>query len=246
MKKLYILSIFILSSLGIYAQPCTPDTTFDYAGIFPPILADAEINVPYSQVISLKVPLDTVVDFGGTPYPLKVDSASVISFTGIPTGFSYECNKPSCTWDGGERGCAKLTGLADSNTFKKYEIWVKTLTYFKIVGLPDQFTRVDSSEIDFKVIGGVNGIIEKASNFKLRLFPNPASQKVTLYLSDKIETNSSFELLDLTGRLVFQKNIDKVGISNYQEFDLSSLNSGMYISRVISGFQTGTSILIIE
>ena len=96
MKKL-ILSIAALVAFTFsgYSQ-CTPDPQFTIGGIYPDSatgLPAAYVGYAYDEVITVVVPLDTIVDipiFGPTAVPF-VD-ITLDNVTGLPPNFEYNCS----------------------------------------------------------------------------------------------------------------------------------------------------------
>lgn len=233
MKKL-ILSLF--ASIGFIAAQaqCTPDPALNYPGIYPNKLPNAIVGEDYSQVISLMVPLDTsiTINNNGTPmnYDVTVDSASVISIENVPAGFGYQADKPTRTWVGGSKGCARLYGKAAEGDVKDWVIWVKVLTYFKIKGLTNQFTRLDSSSIDFKVVLP-NGLFEPGSAMRLTGYPNPAGNEFNLQLAQTGSLNQLkvYSIFGQEMELPFSYDSH----SNQIKLNLENLKEGVYLVKVL-------------
>ncbi len=76
-------------------------------------------------------------------------------------------------------------------------------------------------------IGSTLGL-ENNSQSELRIYPNPVKNNLTLV---GIKVNSRIVVLDLTGKVVFSKNID----SNNAQLDMSSLLKGLYLIQIIQG-----------
>jgi PKD repeat protein len=74
-------------------------------------------------------------------------------------------------------------------------------------------------------------------NYKISVFPNPASTKITVWMNNSKPNNAGVEILDVTGRLILQQKLE-----NKNEMDVSSLSNGVYFVR-ISGDATGSGKL---
>ncbi|GAB1448254.1 MAG: T9SS type A sorting domain-containing protein [Bacteroidia bacterium] len=232
MKKILLSLVASIGFSAAQAQ-CTPDPALNYPGIYPNKLPNAVVGEDYSQVISLKVPLDTsiVINNNGTPmnYDVTVDSASVISIENVPAGFGYEADKPTRTWVGGSKGCARLYGKAVEADAKDWVIWVKVLTYFKIKGLSNQFTRLDSSSIDFKVVLA-NGLFEAGSAFRLKGYPNPANNTFNLQLA-QTGTLKQLSVYNAMGQeITVPSSYDSY--ANQVSLNTESLTPGVYLIKV--------------
>ncbi len=197
MKKLFTLLFGCVAALQLLAQPCTPDPSLTYPGIKPIKLPDGKVGEFYSEVVSLKVPLDTTVLFNGSPVSARIDSARVIYISYLPKGFSYVCDNANQTWKGGAKGCAKISGTPVASEEKKHLIYVKTQTWFKVIGLSNQFDQIDSSSIDF-TITAANSLFESNVLAKFTVYPNPAKDELTLELS-KYDAKAKFEVYNLLG-----------------------------------------------
>ncbi|MFY8020237.1 MAG: T9SS type A sorting domain-containing protein [Bacteroidia bacterium] len=232
MLKRITLIFALFASIQFANAQCTPDPALNYPGISPNKLPNGIVGQPYSQVISLMVPLDTFVTLQGTVYNVKVDSASVISIENVPSNFGYEADKPTRTWAGGAKGCARLFGTPVEADVKDWVIWVKVLTYFKIVGLSNQFTRLDSSMIDFKV-AMPNSLFELNAIQSVPSYPNPAKTEVNI----PIERSNSVLVLkvyDLVGKeIVPTYQYDT--FSNAIKMDVSSIPQGVYMVKILDG-----------
>ncbi|MDP1726506.1 MAG: T9SS type A sorting domain-containing protein [Bacteroidota bacterium] len=244
MKKLYIIIALLLPVLSAWAQPCTPDPTLTTPGIKPSKIPNGVLGISYSQVISLMVPLDTTVVWNSTAVNIKVDSATVIYLSDFPYGFTYECDKISRTWNGGQKGCARLFGMPDTNNLGDYKIWVKTRTYFKIVGITGNFDQIDSSAIDFTIQQWPLGLRESLKFQQLKMSPNPVINVISVEM-DQYNSKAHFIISNILGQQftivpVFEPNTSEI------KFDVSALPSGVYIIKSEIGNQIAQSRFVKE
>ncbi|MCF8428750.1 MAG: T9SS type A sorting domain-containing protein [Bacteroidia bacterium] len=223
MKKIYLLILLTIATISSYSQ-CIPDSAWNTNGISPSRAPDGIVGTNYSTVISFKTPKDTIIFYSGQNYNATIDSARVDLIRNIPAGFTWACNKTNCTWKGGEKGCALLEGKPDSNHLKHYEIKVFVRSWISIVGLSFPVERLDSSIIDFYVIGGKNSVNDLNGKPLFNVFPNPAKnilQVENLYLNTK---NTEIRISDLTGKILLVKTLN----SNINAIDISELPKGMH------------------
>ena len=224
MKKIYLAFVLFFAVNAAFAQ-CSPDTTLKSPGIKPDKIPNGVVGTAYSQVITLLVPLDTSVVYNGTTVQVKEDSATVIYLSDFPTGFTYDCNKLTRTWNGGERGCARLYGTPTSQNRGVYKIWVKTKTYFKIIGLSGNFNEIDSSAVDFTI--DWPSALDEAKSFGIsKMHPNPASTQLTLEF-EKYTSQTIVQVSNIMGEAVeveatFSPNTGEI------KLDVSKLKSGVY------------------
>ncbi|MDR6300412.1 T9SS type A sorting domain-containing protein [Mesonia maritima] len=78
------------------------------------------------------------------------------------------------------------------------------------------------------------------------IYPNPSTDKrITLLYENNSAENAKVAIYDMTGKKVFQQNIETDGFYN-QSLDLSSLSSGAYILKYAAGNYTTTKKLILN
>ncbi len=118
MKKLILLLVLQTSICGVIYAQCTPNlvyTTAGIPGIWPDTItgvASGTVGTPYSQVFTVIIPADTVVDL---PAPVGqvtaiINSMTITGITGLPLGLSYVCDISSCIWPGNTNGCFVIDG----------------------------------------------------------------------------------------------------------------------------------------
>ncbi|OYU94155.1 MAG: hypothetical protein CFE21_17145 [Bacteroidetes bacterium B1(2017)] len=234
MKKIYLLLFALASTFAAFAQ-CIPDPTLTKPGLKPSKLPNGIAGTPYSEVATLVVPKDTFVNYNGTVYNVVVDSASVVGMSDLPKGFSYQCDKPSKTWAGGQRGCARLYGNPTLDDTGDYVIYVKVRTYFKIVGLPNQLDQLDSSTIDFKIVKPT-GMQELVQAVGLKAYPNPAGNLLTVEIK-KYSATATYQIYNVTGQ-VYDIPAQMSPNTGEVKFDVSSLKPGVYF---VKGVNEGLS-----
>jgi hypothetical protein len=240
MKKLIVLCAIIAFGLQpVFAQPCVPNTEIGSAYLHPPELPFAMVGYDYSQVLTFRVPRDTFIVQNTLRIDVVIDSARLLFIGGMPSGFSYVCNAPRCTWMGGTLGCALLEGRSDSTDqiAGEYRIRVYVESYISFLdpGSPT-FNRIDSSSsYIFKVLP-FNGGVEITKYQKLVAYPNPVHDKLTIELRDVDTDDNLIQVLDMQGRIVFEKEFAKpeVFLNTYQ-VDMASYKPGIYQVLLKSG-----------
>lgn len=241
MKKIYLLILPLLFSLYANAQ-CTPDPNWNSFGISPGKLPDGEVGTGYATIISFVAPKDTSIVYNGTTVNATIDSATVEKISGYPQGFIWKCNNTSCTWKGGQKGCALLEGNAVASHLNKYQIKVYVRTYFRIVGLSNLFDRIDSSVIDFKIIGGINSVNETNSQPSFNVFPNPVKNILQVEANNVSSTSTQVAIYNLLGQTILNKVIK----GNLNSIDVSELPKGIYIISFNNNSNLLSQKLIIE
>jgi hypothetical protein len=137
MKKsyltLFLTSCFLLFGWSQLQAQCDPDTTITSSGIYPATIPEACANLPYATVLTVNIPLDTMVSFPpfGT-FSIPIDSLVVDSVSGIPSGITFDCNPSSCVFLGGTSNCILISGTASvADTFT---VTVSTTTWVTVIG----------------------------------------------------------------------------------------------------------------
>jgi PKD repeat protein len=94
----------------------------------------------------------------------------------------------------------------------------------------------------------VSGLVDiDIRNLNLSVFPNPASDETTLRYSLLSNKAVSFQILDLTGRVVYQENLGTKGFGEHQTtVNLSDLSSGMYSIQMIIDGKVGAKKLMVD
>ena len=86
--------------------------------------------------------------------------------------------------------------------------------------------------------------IDEAIKSKFSIFPNPTNGQFSIYFEAALE-NSSVNIIDLNGRLVYQNTKD-VSAGEIVNIDLMNLSEGMYLVNIFSDNQIQYSKIIIE
>ena len=76
---------------------------------------------------------------------------------------------------------------------------------------------------------GIVSVLDLTQNQTFKVYPNPAENEITVIL-DKDFKGSSFQIMDLNGKLIFSGDMK----SNVSKIDISGFDSGFYILKVDS------------
>ena len=247
MKRIIVLCFLsIFFATKIFAQ-CTPDTSLHSPGLYPDSatgLTTAIQNMPYNQVIQLVVPSDTIVYFGGFPFNAHIDSVSLSSLTGMPSGFSISCNPSTCTYPGGTTGCALISGTtSDTGNFQLTAI----VTYYATV-LAQQIVQIDTVQyykIRVNTTAGVHHLSGNTFSVEQNQ-PNPFHTISTIEYNLPQKGEIEFRLFNVIGKEVYHltKNSDRgPGSINIDAHDYPA---GVYIYSMSFERVTLTKRLVIE
>jgi hypothetical protein len=240
MKKL-LLSFSIVA--GFYSlsfgQNCSPnqvwaDTT-DY-GVIPDTIQNfppAVQNEFYTSDLNFKVPVDATLASSSAPAGSTIQSFTVTSVSGLPTGLSYVCNNSNCTYNGGANGCANVYGTPTvTGVFPvTINITANVLINPLIPALP-----TPTSFSGYKIVVGVAGSVEQFIS-PITVSPNPVNDLITIEGITSSTKANLVSIVNLEGKEVASKVVSS---DNTISFDLTGVKSGMYFVNVThaSGVET--------
>lgn len=220
-SQLFLFALFLGIVFQSYSQ-CDPDTNYKNPGIYPNPLENldtAEVNIPYSEIMTAVIPKDTLVFGNRIPF----DSIGVIKFDGLPYGFTWETNTLSGYWLGNSSGCLKISGMASDTQSGIYPLDIKVRAI--ISGLVND-QKVPGYYIYIK--NNNTNIVSLDDDNQYIVCFNKNSQKIQLLgKSSQIEL-MNFTIYNLNGQNVFSKKINvSQGINSY-DIDVKNLVSGIY------------------
>lgn len=206
MRNLYLVLFFSIFFKAAYSQ-CTPDPDLNTTGFSPAELPWAYTDALYSQVLSFKAPRDTTAEINGNSFDVVIDSVVMLELRGIPDNFTYQCLN-RCVINGGEKGCALLSGQAEEYQIGAYRIKIVLQTYFKVKNAPNSFSRIDSGDsYQFRIYKttGLVSLIKGEQPVEIVAYPNPASGSVQFDLSAlPAHSNGTILVSDVLGRVLYE------------------------------------------
>lgn len=242
MKKLLLGITCVVAGAFTASAQCTPDPQYTNSGIYPDSATNflpACAGEPYMQLITNVVPVDTTVTIQILPAPappntltVNIDSINVVSVTGLPPGMTFACTPPSCSFPGGQSGCATISGTC--TTPGTYNLVIDLKAYVQTVGAQD-FT-LDYYKIVVSDCGTASLIENETSAFKL--YPNPANTEVNIEGLDANLAVESISIHNSTGQLV--QNTVWNGASS-MKINTSNFENGLYFITV--NHATGSEVL---
>jgi len=248
MKNIIIFTLLLPIYSLVHSQ-CVPDAQYSDStwGIWPDTsqnFISGNSGTYYEQIVNFKLPSDAgALDPLYTGYTL--DSVSLVSVDGIPPGISFSCNTSNCTWDGGDQGCATISGIPTTNG--TYPINLKILGCVSLFGIVICDTAVFSNYVI--QIGHVGIDNYELTNNSLRLkkaFPNPSNQSTNIQYETIKSENVSFEITNLLGKLILNKNVSsKTGLNSIL-VNTSDLSNGIYLYSISNGKTRSTKRLIVN
>jgi hypothetical protein len=237
----------LLPIYSLVHSQCVPDAQYSDStwGIWPDTaqnFINGNIGTYYEQIVNFKLPTDAG-DLDPNYIGYTLSNVSLISVDGIPPGISFSCNTSNCTWDGGEQGCATISGIPTTNG--NYQIDLKILGC--VFGGLICDTAVFSNYVIQIGPVGIEDLEFTNNSLKLKkAFPNPSNQTTNiLYETIKAE-NVSFVITNLLGEIILNKNVSsKIGLNSIQ-VNTSRLSNGIYLYSISNGLTTSTKRLIVN
>lgn len=242
MKKL-LLALLFASFWQLANAQCTPDPSMK--GLIKPpagsrfdtvngdpivILPYAFVGQNYHEVLYFKIPSDTTA-FGVTATINYVKLDTVLN---MPANMSLNCNPSNCVFPGGSSGCASMDGLP--NTPDSLEMRIAIEYNITISGLPTPIKDTLGGYY-FVSKNAAIGLDEKniASASKPQLYPNPASDRISIdcYASDN--SPALLEITNVLGVVVSRRTFQLDQGSNTIKLNVNELKSGVYMYTLRQG-----------
>lgn len=243
MKKLILLTAIAILAFNqaIFAQ-CTPDLTITQSGIYPNYLPDATTGTPYSQVLQVRVPADTL--YSGQTIPIQ--SIAITNISGMPASFSYLCVPANCTFPGGGNGCVLFTGNPTVGQEGQYPILIFiTATVELLPGIP---VPIQDTITDYVFVinapMSVNNVNVKSLEVNQN-FPNPAINKTTIDFVVQNATSAELKIYNVLGKEIVTKKYNAKPGKNTIEIDVREFEDGLYMYSLKTGNAVTTRRMVI-
>lgn len=251
MKK-YLLSLILVTFVGWSAAfgQCTPDPQYTSPGIYPDSatnLAPGFGGVAYSELVTLVIPADTVVEIiPGFPQTLTMDSINLTNVTGLPPGFTYDCVPNSCSFPGDASHCLVITGNPTPADIGNYPLDVELDAYVGGTGVPVP-TTVGYYFIDIFDSAVMSVPSEEMLDFILfQNQPNPARGNTQIKFSSRMPGMYTLEVIDILGNQVINRNVKATQGLNQVNLDASTLRQGIYLYSLSNGKTTQTLRMVVN
>jgi hypothetical protein len=267
MKTAALTSLLVLSALVFsHAQlgVCTPDPSYQgsMGGIFPlpydpvdnptgGIQDSACLNQNFQFVFTVIVP-DTL-QLG--PTMMVIDSFHITNVTTLPSGFSYACNTPDCSFPGGQTGCLAIFGNANApEDIGPHPIVIHAKMYTGGIGVfmpfPSPFQYPSYLYIlpeDSPNCSIFNSAFELNSAFgPLHIFPNPFTGQTAVEIYSRQSGDCRFRVFDLMGRTVHNQNLRMAEGLNIVPFNGENLPEGLYLCSFTDGASVASGKMIVR
>ena len=242
MKKFLLTLTLAIAFIGANAQ-CTPDAQFILPGIYPDSatgLSSAIVGQSYDEVITIISPTDTSVVIFGQSIPVTVQTIELISVTGLPASFSYDCETANCTFSGGSTSCAVLTSSSPTVA----EVGLHQIIMNTITTVDAGMLGIQSQEdvIDYYYINVTNStsVVNQFNDFTFELkdiFPNPVNSNAKIQFISGNSADVVFTVFNYLGEKIEERNILANRGVNDIEISAGDYANGMYLYSINNGIQ---------
>jgi len=248
-KKLLSFTLVAFATVS-FAQVCTPDISCIPAstpyGICPDSttgLAIGTVGVPYSQLVSIKVPSDPS-SFGAPP-GTGLTSIEIIGVDSLAPGLSHTCAPASCNFPASSNGCVLVTGTPTVAWNKQLIIHGLGHLTLPIVGTP--FTQgIDNMQYRSVVVdpSGVESL--DLTKFDVdQNSPNPFDENTEIRFSSVNNVSVEFKVYNMLGAVVYENSFGANKGVNRIKIGANSFAPGVYIYSITNGDKTITKRMIV-
>lgn len=239
MKKIFSVALALCGLVNLAMSQCTIDASLQqFPGIYPKAndLPCVEQGMPYDQTIQVQ---NLNQAFTG----IHVDSMMLTNVNGLPSGISW-ARTPTILY-GGANGCLKFTGTTNDAVGQYKLAWIGTV-WFTLPFLGAQMysgdlTRFGGANFNYSMfvitsgeqcthLVGINDVSPEL-NSSIVVYPNPNNGVFEIRLNAAHRLQGDMQIVDMTGRVVYNQKLDLVGLYNTQ-IDLSSFAKGLYTLQV--------------
>lgn len=227
---------------------CIPNASITQSGIYPDSatgLAPAVVGQPYSQVMQLRVPVDTSVLVLGQQTVVPITNITLSGFNNLPPGLTYSCTPSSCVFPGGSNGCVEISGTPlVAGLFNPIAITVTSGTVF---GIP--LTQIDTIDYYFINVTGTGTGIDESTGLDFRMeqnSPNPADDITSIRFSLPGSGEVEFRMFNLIGKEVYRNLIQGEFGENTIRIDSKSFSEGVYMYSMTFGSETLSRRMVIS
>ncbi len=260
MKRIFTFLVAV-STAQIAISQCDPmahDFQGAAFGVYPPDsigLQQAEVNVPYEQVLYFKIPQDANnIDPTYPAGTADIDSVRLTSITYnngvsfVPVsglGLTVDCSSPSCTFLPNQQYCGRISGTP--NTGGVFPVTINVDAYASIIILGPQVVPYSFPDYVLTVNGPMSVLEPAGKSFSVaKLYPNPATDAATLPVSLTNNDRVEISVMNLVGKNVLTKSFSGVKGMNNIPLNLENFESGVYLITVKSGNHTATQKFVVE
>jgi hypothetical protein len=144
-------------------------------------------------------------------------SGMAMSWANFTINFTYQTGNNPDT-------CIIVLRASGANPTNQDYLWVDNLAFTGTVGIENQSSFLNN----------------------VSLYPNPANSQLAVDLNFNSPQETTLQIVDLNGRVVYSYNTGMLNGQNKETIDISGLAKGAYLLRVIAESGTETKNFVIE
>lgn len=234
MKKTLLFAALLLGGLSqlnaqcVIGAACTPSAQ-GYCTV--PAentnLPNGTANVAYSSDIQFT--LGTSV--GSPPFGATISDATILSVTGLPSGFVYTTNPTNGNFTGGSSACMQITGT--TATAGTYSVAASFSVNTSVVPTTQTLTW-------YLTIDAATGIQSYSQSSNMFVSPNPVSSELVISSASHI---GKIQIIDALGKIVMTEDAN---YSTQTKIQVGALVKGVYFIQVSDGANLTTRKFIKE
>jgi hypothetical protein len=99
---------------------------------------------------------------------------------------------------------------------------------------------------NFITVNVCSGEPELTNGLRLNVYPNPAKSMIRIKFAVPLPEGSIIYIFDLMGRKVMEKSFNRGNVKSEITVDVSSLQKGLYIVKLISGIVNASAKMVVE
>ncbi len=255
--------VFAQTTVSCKADPKLPDTA---AGVFPlPFSATnpkggisdtACLNAYFNYTFTIAVPKTFNAGIIGTIPITNIQLSTTTAVKNMPTGLTYTCNPPNCTFPAGTKGCViiygtptnpanvgrtdlQITGLVNSIlpievTFPNAELFAAGNYYLHIKPAGSPACKTSSTrEL-------------AATKLKMINWPNPFSGSTEVQVEAELRGRFEFRVYDFLGKMIHRREVQLARGINRISYDANNLAPGVYVYTITDGVNSASRKMIVE
>ncbi|MEL6273472.1 MAG: T9SS type A sorting domain-containing protein [Bacteroidota bacterium] len=212
------------------------------------------VGTEYETFFFINVP-DTVNL--GVVGVLPIDSATITEegISGLPAGFSFECDSPNCVFIPNTIACIRVFGTAMAGAEGQYNLVVNTRIFSGLFSISQALPDPELAPGEYRLFVREEGntacqpsnITELANNnFGLQLAPNPAHEETNLYINAQINAPAEVQVFDALGRQLMYQTTQLTTGDNQLRISTAELAKGLYTVVVTSRGEGVSARLIVQ
>lgn len=232
MKKIYLLALLAIISIGAKAQNTCDMELIQYIPANTTILADADNPKSYIFYYGFKNNGPDAVTSSDTLY-FRTAYGSAFYFrpsNGIPAGDTVILVDTVAITPG-----SGITSSSENASFQ----WCDSM--WSSASITDNTLSNNKKCTTVKAVFWVTGVDNITNENGISLYPNPANSQVNIKYNFAVNSNGYIAVRDLTGKLIYREEIKNVSGEKVFSIDVTKFSAGLHILELVSNGQKSVS-----